>query len=203
MRILSIGAHPDDIEFGCGGTLFKHIANGDKVHTLILSNGEGTTGTPHERCREAEVASVFMGVTSIRFGRIPGREMSCMRYEYGDIVSRAVNDIKPDRIYCHNKSDRHQNHEVAATCSLVGGRSVRQILSFQLPSTTADFQPTFYVDVLEYVERKLGCLAIFRTQAHKEYMQEWWHKSIMARHAVDAHMLDGMCEAFYVERMVW
>lgn len=203
MRILACGAHPDDVEFGCGGTLFKHIDAGDEVHVLVLTNGEGGNASPLVRGREAEAASIKMGVASIRFGRIDAREMSCMRHEYGDVVQRAVDDVKPDRMYCHNEHDRHQNHVVAAMCSLIAGRRVPEVLSFRLPSTTADFQPTFYVDVCEQMGRKLECLAAFASQSHKDYMQEWWHRAIVVGHAADVGVVDGMCEAFYVERMVW
>lgn len=202
MRVLAIGAHPDDIEIGCGGTLLRHLAEGDEVHALVLTGGEGGNANPRTRGREAEAAAKTMSVTSLRFGRIDAREMHCVRHEYGDVIIRVVDDVAPDRVYCHNEHDRHQNHVAAARCSLIATKRVRQVLSFKLPSTTADFQPTFYVDVSDYVARKLECLAVFESQAHKDCMQEWWLKAVMAGHAVEAGVTHGACEAFYVERMV-
>lgn len=203
MRILACGAHPDDVEIGCGGTLLKHLDSGDEVHVLVLTDGQGGNVQPHIRKHEAEAAADCMGFTSIRFGSLDAREMSCMRHQYGDVVQQVVDDINPKRLYCHNEHDRHQNHEVAARCSLVAAKQIPQVFSFRLPSTTADFQPTFYVDVRDQMDSKLQCLAAFDSQAHKDYMQEWWLRAVAAGHAADAGVVGGACEAFYVERMVW
>ncbi|MDD4989492.1 MAG: PIG-L family deacetylase, partial [Candidatus Pacebacteria bacterium] len=61
-KILVFGAHPDDVEFGCGGLLIKEIENGSKVKIVVCSLGEaGTNGTPEGRKNEAEEAAKFIG----------------------------------------------------------------------------------------------------------------------------------------------
>src|SRR3982751_5811416 len=62
--LVAFGAHPDDLEFGCGGILAREAQNGRSVHLVVCSRGEaGTNGTPAERTREAEKAARLLGAT--------------------------------------------------------------------------------------------------------------------------------------------
>ena len=70
MRVLAIGSHPDDIEIGCGGSLAKHIENGDIVSVLILTTGE-KGGQPKKRVEETVIALRSLGLSDITFGEFP------------------------------------------------------------------------------------------------------------------------------------
>src|SRR4051812_26082117 len=84
-RVLVVSPHPDDESIGCGGTLRKHVLNGDSVHAIFLTSGEaGGHGrsrdeTIHLREREAQRASEILGLTTIEFWRQPDKELRATR----------------------------------------------------------------------------------------------------------------------------
>jgi len=202
-RILAVGAHPDDVEIGCGGTLLRHLGNGDEVHALVLTCGEGGNSPARVRRREAETAAEVAGYTSVRFGDLHALEMCYVRQAYAEVIERAVADIVPDVVYCHNHEDLHQNHVTAAGVSLIASKRVREVYSFRLPSTTTNFRPRLYVDVTEQMTDKLKVVGAFESQAGKDYMQGWWIKGVGVAHAIEARLPEGRyAEAFIVERIV-
>lgn len=114
LDILAIGAHPDDVELGCGATLAKEIANGKKVGILDLTRGElGTRGTPEMRDQEAENAANILGV-SVRTN---------MEFADGFIINDKWHQIElikmirlyqPDIVICNAIADRHIDHANAS-----------------------------------------------------------------------------------------
>lgn len=66
MKILVIGAHPDDYELGLAGTIMKHVENGDEVHGIVATKGD-VIGKGSERLRETKVAGKFLGLKSLTF----------------------------------------------------------------------------------------------------------------------------------------
>ena len=76
LRILAIGAHPDDIEYGCGGTLFRYVRNGHKVHLLVMTYGE--KGGKHNTRREEQLRSAqLLGVEKVLWGDYCDTEIIC------------------------------------------------------------------------------------------------------------------------------
>ncbi|MCX5679173.1 MAG: PIG-L family deacetylase [Candidatus Omnitrophica bacterium] len=69
MNILAIGAHPDDIEFGCGGTLLKYSSSGHRVFLLVLTKG-GFGGDPDVRSKEQKEAALFLGAKEVFWGGV-------------------------------------------------------------------------------------------------------------------------------------
>lgn len=114
LDILAIGAHPDDVELGCGATLAKEIANGKKVGILDLTRGElGTRGTPEMRDQEAENAANILGV-SVRTN---------MEFADGFIINDKWHQIElikmirlyqPEIVICNAIADRHIDHANAS-----------------------------------------------------------------------------------------
>jgi bacillithiol biosynthesis deacetylase BshB1 len=114
LDILAIGAHPDDVELGCGATLAKEIAGGKKVGILDLTRGElGTRGTPEMRDQEAENAAKILGV-SVRTN---------MEFADGFIVNDKWHQIElikmirlyqPEIVICNAIEDRHIDHANAS-----------------------------------------------------------------------------------------
>ena len=199
-RILAIGAHPDDIEIGCGGTLAKHIERGDHVTGLVLTNGEGGGPTPKVRMHEASMAAAVMGYNDLLYGRLSALKFSAVEQAHIMVIELAIEDSQPDILYCHNVHDRHQNHETAARCSLIAAREVQSVLSFELPSTLHGFNPSFYVEISETLETKLRAISEFKSQKEKRYMKS---ETIIGRASdwsVRANYGEYV-EAFCVERM--
>jgi len=199
---LAVGAHPDDIEIGCGGTLLKHVDAGDEVHALVLTAGEGGGATPSVRKSEARAAAEVMGYASLTFGEVSALELSYVRQAWNEIIERVIDERSPCRAYIHTRHDRHQAHRAAAECSLIATRSVNDVLSFELPSTMHDFMPNLYVALsADNMRRKLKAIAAHASQAGKLYMDPKYVEARAYAWATRAGCREAV-EAFCVERMV-
>lgn len=168
--VLAIGAHPDDVEIGVGGTLLQHRDRGDKVIVLTLSGGEAG-GVAHARAAEATASAARLGAT-LHLCDFKDREI-----EDGpatiDAIERVIKRYEPDVVYTHTSKDLHQDHRAVHQASLVAARNVPTVLCYQAPSSTTAFQPTMYNDIGEWMERKLELIALFRSQTSKcPYLEE-------------------------------
>jgi LmbE family N-acetylglucosaminyl deacetylase len=168
-RILAIGAHPDDIECGVGATLLKHIACGDQVHILVLTQGEAGTEMREVRRMEAEDAAAFIGA-SITVASLPDTMVS--EKAAIDAIEAVALGIDPDIAYIHTVHDMHQDHRAAAMASRVALRRVGRLHAFQAPSATSEFSPQRFTNVTLTLAGKLELLRYHKSQKHRHYMQE-------------------------------
>lgn len=113
LRILAVGAHPDDIEFGCGGVLLVEAARGSEIALAVCSRGEsGTNGTPEERETEARKAAEMLGAT-LEFLELGGDcrlEVSTANHL---VIARQIRKVRPDVVLAPTASARqHLDHLV-------------------------------------------------------------------------------------------
>ncbi len=108
MNILAIGAHPDDIEFGCGGTLFKYSESGHKVYMLVLSKGD-KGGDPDVRQKEQEDSARILKVEKLFFSDYVDTEIVQSQKLITEIES-FLKEVKPDFIFAQYSDDTHQDH---------------------------------------------------------------------------------------------
>ena len=158
---LAIGAHPDDVEIGVGGTLLAHAAAGDRVEVLTLSSG-ASGGDPHARHAEAHRAAQRLGAT-LHLGDLPDTRME-VGPDTIDAIYQVIRNVRPDVVYTHTRHDNHQDHRAVHHATMVAARRVSEVYCYQSPSTTVDFQPTTFVDVSGVLERKLEVLQAYVTQ---------------------------------------
>jgi LmbE family N-acetylglucosaminyl deacetylase len=178
MKILAIGAHPDDIEFGAGGTLLKHQASGHGMHLLVLTSGETGCGrhSPETREREAIEAATLLGAT-ITFGRLPDSKLPDGKPAI-DIIERVVAAFCPDIAYTHSVHDTHQDHRAAALASRVALRQVSQLYAYQAPSATNEFVPQRYPDITGFIDGKMDLIRAHKSQYEmRRYMEEDYVRS--------------------------
>jgi len=168
MKILAIGAHPDDIEFGCCGTLLKHVARGDKVFFIVLSQGE-RGGNKNLRKKEAEESAKMIGAELFIFD-LPDTNIP-QSHDVIEKIEGVIRKVMPDRIYIHSIKDTHQDHRNVAYNSLVGARTVPEIFCFESPSLYLDFKPNYYIDVSNFIYQKAKILNKFNTQNGKDFMK--------------------------------
>jgi LmbE family N-acetylglucosaminyl deacetylase len=168
MKIIAIGAHPDDIEFGCGGTLMRHLKRGDQVTFIVLSRGE-KGGDPELRVSEARESAKKMGA-DIHIFDFPDTEIPQSHTLINKLES-VIKQVNPRRVYTHSVKDTHQDHRNAAYATLSAARSVPEIFAFESPSLYLNFSPTYYVDITSYIDKKIGILNKFTTQNGKDYMK--------------------------------
>jgi two-component system response regulator HydG len=168
MNIVAIGAHPDDIEFGCAGTILRHVKRGDQVTFVILSRGE-RGGDPEVRAREAKESADRIGA-SLHMFDYPDTSIP-MSHDLIDRIEKVIKDVKPKRVYTHSVKDTHQDHRNAAYATLSAARFVPEVLAYESPSLYLNFAPNYYVDITSYMDRKMNILGQFTTQNGREYMK--------------------------------
>lgn len=163
MKILAIGAHPDDIEFGCGGTLIKLKERGEKIFFLVLTEG-GVGYNPAIRKKEQEKsarylkADIFWGGfedTSIPAGKILIAKME-----------EVMQKVKPDIIFCSYFDDIHQDHRAVAQACYSATRYSRRVVFYEVP-TTCNFEPDVFVDITPVRQKKLTLLRLHTSQVNR------------------------------------
>jgi len=163
-RVLAIGAHPDDVEIGCGGALLTHKREGAELVILTLSAGS-RGGIATTRGLEAAAAARELGARLI-LGDLEDTNISAGSATIGKI-SEVIEGLKPDFLYTHTSSDTHQDHVNVHRASLVAARTVPNVMCYQSPSSTIDFRPNRFVDISPSVDDKLSLIGYHRSQTTK------------------------------------
>ena len=159
--VLAIGAHPDDVEVGAGGTLLGHVAQGHEVSILVLTGGE-TGGIPAERAREAGRAAELMGVRLFHVN-LADSSVSEGGATIGEIT-RVIEELSPDTIYTPSGHDLNQDHRNVHHATSVAAQRVPRVFCYQSPSSTVEFRPTRFVPVEEFMDRKLAVIRSYTSQ---------------------------------------
>ncbi len=163
LKLLVAGAHPDDPETGCGGTMARYAENGHEVVALYLTRGEaGIPGKSHDqaaeiRTQEALKACEILNATPVFAGQIDG-DTKLDRHFYDELY-RVIEKEKPDIVLTHWPVDTHRDHRI---CSLLLYDAwLRMEKSFALyyfevmtGSQTQNFNPTDYVDITPVIDVK-------------------------------------------------
>ncbi|MBT6630752.1 MAG: hypothetical protein HOB49_27290, partial [Gemmatimonadetes bacterium] len=108
MNILAIGAHPDDVEYGCAGTLIQHVQRGDNVYIMIVTDG-AQGGDPLIRREEQLAAAKIIGATDTFFGDYGDTQFECHQ-ESIMAIEAVINKTNADSVYTHFGEDTHQDH---------------------------------------------------------------------------------------------
>ncbi|MFF4404794.1 PIG-L deacetylase family protein [Streptomyces sp. NPDC001262] len=160
--VLAVGAHPDDIELGCAGTLAAHVDAGDRVVMLVMSAGErGPGATVAQRRAEQSLAARIIGA-ELYWGDFPDGRIPDGADTIGT-VERLLAETAPDVVYVHAPEDSHQDHRAVSRAVESAAREVRTLLFYESP-TGLGFTPTVFVDVAGTARRKLSALKAHASQ---------------------------------------
>jgi LmbE family N-acetylglucosaminyl deacetylase len=164
IRVLALGAHPDDIEAGCGGTLLKYARNGHRVFQMVMTAGE-QGGRGAVRRREQQQAAKHLHVERTYWGgyrdtEVPGGQGLIRKIE------QVVKAVDPHFIFVHYHDDTHQDHRHLAVGTITATRYTRNVLFYEGP-TTQNFSPTVFVDIDAVLEEKIAALKAHRSQVMK------------------------------------
>jgi LmbE family N-acetylglucosaminyl deacetylase len=162
--VVAIGAHPDDVEIGCGGTLLRHRQQGDRVVVLTLTHG-ARGGDRHARADEARRAVKLLGA-ELALGDLNDTEVSGGAPTI-KIIEEVLRAVDPSTVYTHTPNDTHQDHRAAYEATVVAARDVANVFSYQSPSSTTDFRPNRFVDVAALLPSKEALIACYATQTRK------------------------------------
>jgi LmbE family N-acetylglucosaminyl deacetylase/CheY-like chemotaxis protein len=167
-RVLAIGAHPDDVEVGCGGILLRHRDAGQAITILTLTGGEGG-GRRAVRVAEARRAAALLSaqlrVLAFDDTDIP-RTQATVR-----AISAVVEEVQPTTIYTHTDRDVHQDHRSVHRAVIVAARAIPRVYAYEGPSATVDFRPSRFVSIDGVLERKLALIATYSSQTQiRDYL---------------------------------
>lgn len=179
LDVLAIGAHPDDVELGCGATVAKLARAGRSVGILNLTRGEaGTRGTAEERRLEAEEAARALGVVELRFLDCGDGSLRSGPEEE-DALIEALRELRPELVLSPTPYDRHPDHirahRMVQACCFYSGLLARGTKNHPTHRPAAvfsymqhdSFEPAFVVDVSDSWDAKLLSLAAHRSQIHR------------------------------------
>ncbi len=200
MNVLAIGAHPDDVELGCGGTLAKHVKERDKVQVLFLTKGE-IGGDPSVRIRESKEAIKMLGIESPIFGNLNDTFIHDSIKQTIDLIEYYVNKYEPTRVYTHSSKDRHQDHVGTSIATQAACRNVSEVLMYETPATFAEFSPQIYINIEKTLNLKVKALQSHSTQRNKYYMRAKAVKGLAEFRGFQANL--KAAEAFEVARVIY
>ena len=182
MKILAVGAHLDDIEIACGGTLAKAIEAGHEVKVLIMSKS-GYTNKEGQLQRSDEVA-VREGLNALHTLGI--QDIEILDFETKDIPFRSdvvnaidlrVSGYDPDMIFTHHPFDTHQAHEGVSKATIAAARRKNTVFFYE-PITPSGrsyvaFKPTLYVDIESTLDKKIESLKCHTSEYNKFGAEDW------------------------------
>jgi LmbE family N-acetylglucosaminyl deacetylase len=169
MNVLAIGAHPDDIEYGCGGMLTKYAERGHDVYLWVASDG-ALGGDGIVRRQEQADSALIMGVRDVLWGEYPDTEIPFNR-ELIVRLEQVLRQVHPRMIFVHSPDDTHQDHRNLAQGTLSATRYVPNFLFYEVP-TTQNFTPNCFTDIEKVLDRKLACLEAHRSQVAKTNIED-------------------------------
>lgn len=164
MRILALGAHPDDIEAGCGGTLIKYAENGHRIFLMVMTQG-GQGGSAAVRKREQARAARLLQAEKVFWGGYKDTEVPLGR-DLIQAVEEIVKKIDPHFIFVNYHDDTHQDHRHLAMSTITATRYTKNVLFYEGP-TTQNFAPTVFVDIEQALDRKIQSLEAHASQVRK------------------------------------
>ena len=182
LDILAFGAHPDDVELGCAGTILKEIALGKLVGIVDLTRGElGTRGSANLRDQEAAASAQILGVSvreNLRFKDVFFANDEAHQLE----VIKMIRKYQPEIVLCNAIEDRHIDHGkgsqlVSDACFLSGLMSIETQLDGQMQQAWRpklvfhyiqwnDIKPDFVVDITGYTDKKVAAILAYKSQFH-------------------------------------
>ncbi len=169
VNILAIGAHPDDIEFGCGGTLIKYTQKGHRLFLLVMTEG-GFGAAGGKRVAEQVDSKEILGAEEIFWGGYKDTHLVVDKELIGKIEN-VIKEVKPDFIFCNFPDDTHQDHRHLAQAIMSATRYIRNVLFYEGP-TTQNFRPHVFVDIADTLDQKIQALKAHRSQVMKTNIED-------------------------------
>ena len=199
-RALFIGAHPDDIELGCGA-LIAHIVNQSEVLCVTLSDNQKNpqlTNLPAEHYRS--MAALGVPEKSVVLGQFETRRFPEFRQEILEYMIQLNKTFMPEIVFVHTKADIHQDHGTITEEALRAFRGT-SVLGYDVLRSSYGFFPNFLVEVTERdVECKIAALGEYKTYASKYYFDSQIQRATMIRHGALAER--PFAEGFDILRVV-
>jgi LmbE family N-acetylglucosaminyl deacetylase len=199
--VLIVAAHCDDEVLGCGGTIARHVYEGDVVYTVFMTDGESSRPNADQnslviRYSAAEQARKILGIKENFFLNFPDNRLDS--FPLIEVIKRLqliIDQLRPNIIYTHHHGDLNIDHTIThravmTACRPLPGHSVREIYAFEVVSSTdwaapfADpFIPNYYVDISSHLSKKLDALKAYEIEMREApHSRNLEHLTQLAHH---------------------
>lgn len=199
-RVLFLGAHPDDIELGCGALIHRIASKTDLLCVTLSDNQKNPLLTHLVEEHHRSMAVLGVKRESVVIGAFTTRIFHDARQEILEYFLKLRRDFKPDLIFVHSKQDIHQDHNTMTDEALRAFRGIT-LLGFDVVRSSYGFFPHFLAEVdEENVQAKIEALSQYETYREKYYFNSELTRSIMVRHGALAER--PFAEGFDILRVV-
>jgi len=212
--VLAVGAHPDDEVLGLGGTLARHVAEGDEVHALILCEGLSLRYPEAKEdfiAAEGREAARVLGLSSWTLHGFPDQRLDRQSLvEIAAPIERKIRELRPSIVYTHWRGDINRDHALVHEATLVAARckerSIESLYAYETPSETEwgipyDFSPNLFVEVSPYLDTKLEAMKCYKSQSppanhprsleHLRHRARYWGECMLMQAAEPFVLLRG------------
>ncbi|OGS10324.1 MAG: hypothetical protein A2204_07345 [Elusimicrobia bacterium RIFOXYA1_FULL_47_7] len=161
MKIVASGAHPDDLEYGCGGTLYKLSKAKHDINLVVMTRGE-MGGDPDLRQKEQEKVAKMLNA-KLYWGRFTDTQVPLQK-ETINTIEFFIKKIKPDLIFVMFPNDTHQDHRVVSQATMTATRYVKNVLFYEVPSTVEFTPASIFTDIEPVLNKKMEILKAHKSQ---------------------------------------
>lgn len=198
-NVLAIGPHPDDIEYGCFGTLLQ--LSKSNLYCYVMSwGGKGDESSGVSRMEETKASLKVLYPEVILVEPTDGID-PVFYHQYVASIEKIVRDYHIDLVLAPTRHDTHQDHRLAHDIVVTALRNGEEDILFYDPHCrTLDFKPNLFVDISNQMDEKIKALTSHKTQNGKYYMEDEFIREFHARNV--APYRGAYCEAFEVGR-IW
>ncbi|MBA7678937.1 N-acetyl-alpha-D-glucosaminyl L-malate deacetylase 1 [subsurface metagenome] len=173
MNVLGVGAHFDDLEVGCSGSLIRHVMNGDRV-TMVVVTDSSYKNADGVVIREADIAMQ----EGQKAAELIGADLITLGYKtfyvpFDEALSKELMHIVESRqidvVYGHWIHDIHRDHQLAGRATMMAGRHVPRFLMYRSNYYDSDqqFKGNFYVDITDVMERKIEVIKAHQSELER------------------------------------
>jgi LmbE family N-acetylglucosaminyl deacetylase len=203
LQILCLGAHSDDIEIGCGGTILRLAEqyHGCVFHWVVFS----AIGVREAEARRG--ASLFVGANKLTgplLKTFPDGFMPFVGADVKLVFEELKKEVSPDLIFTHNRMDAHQDHRLISELTWNTFRN-HLILEYEIPKYDGDMgQPNVFVPLeTELAQKKVGdIMDTFHSQQSKPWFQPDTFRSLLRLRGMECNAPSGNAEAFYCRKLI-
>jgi len=165
MKILAMGAHPDDIEIGCAGSLLKYHNVGFDIYLMVMTLGD--KGGDHQIRENEQIRSAeIMKASDLIWGGYEDTQLSLHMDTLVSDIESHIKKIKPTFLFVNYVDDSHQDHRTLCKAAISASRNIRNVLFYEVP-TTHDFSPSIFVDIRDTMDIKIDALLAHASQMEK------------------------------------
>lgn len=187
MNVLVIAPHADDEVLGCGGTIARHVAEGDDVYVCVVTTGRppvfddteaAAKGWPHIHYDEAVKSHGILGIKRSFWLGFPAAALEMVpRYELNGKMQETVDGLEPEVVYIPHFGDMQRDHALVSEAAMVAVRpknrhTVRYVYSYEtlsetewnIPHARNTFLPNVYIDISGFLEKKIEAMSCYKSQ---------------------------------------